>query len=110
MEEAQAKVVEEQVQGAETSEVVIEATPVEEKVVIEEMKPETEEQRIERINKIIAEKRKAEKKVKPRTAFEKLEKTKEEALTKLDFYERVVRSVAREENEIKGYTEITEGK
>ena len=110
MEEAQAKVVEEQVQGAETSEVVIEATPVEEKVVIEEIKPETEEQRIERINKIIAEKRKAEKKVKPRTAFEKLEKTKEEALTKLDFYERVVRSVAREENEIKGYTEITEGK
>ena len=109
MEEAQEKVVEEQVKAAETSEVVI-ATPVEEKVVIEEIKPETEEQRIERINKTIAEKRKAEKKAKPKTAFEKLEKTKEEALTKLDFYERVVRSVAREEKEIKEYTEITEGK
>lgn len=107
--EAQKKVAE-TVQAVGTTEIVPEVAPVEEKAVIEEIKPETEEQRIERINKTIAEKRKAEKKAKPKTAFEKLEKTKEEALTKLDFYERVVRSVAREEKEIKEYTEITEGK
>ena len=53
--------------------------------------------------------KKAEK-AKPKTEAEKLEATRKEALDKLDFYERVVRSVAREENEIKGYTEITEGK
>lgn len=107
--EAQKKVAE-TVQAVGTTEIVPEVAPVEEKAAIEEIKPETEEQRIERINKTIAEKRKAEKKAKTKTAFEKLEKTKEEALTKLDFYERVVRSVAREEKEIKEYTEITEGK
>ena len=49
--------------------------------------------------------KKAEK-AKPKTEAEKLEVTRKEALDKLDFYERVVRSVAREEAEVAGYYEI----
>ena len=49
--------------------------------------------------------KKAEK-AKPKTEAEKLETTRKEALDKLDFYERVVRSVAREEAEVAGYYEI----
>ena len=44
--------------------------------------------------------------VKPKTEAEKLELTRKKALNKLDFYERVVRSVAREEAEVAGYYEI----
>ena len=43
---------------------------------------------------------------KPKTEVEKLELTRKKALNKLDFYERVVRSVAREEAEVAGYYEI----
>ena len=43
---------------------------------------------------------------KPKTEAEKLESTRKEALEKLDFYERGVRSVAREEAEVAGYYEI----
>ena len=43
---------------------------------------------------------------KPKTEAEKLERTRKKAMDKLDFYERVVRSVAREEAEIAGYYEI----
>ena len=43
---------------------------------------------------------------KPKTEAEKLESTRKEALEKLDFYERVVRSVAREEAKVAGYYEI----
>ena len=49
--------------------------------------------------------KKAEK-AKPKTEAEKLEATRKEALDKLDFYERVVRSVAREEAEVAGYYQI----
>ena len=49
--------------------------------------------------------KKAEK-AKPKTEVEKLEATRKEALEKLDFYERVVRSVAREEAEVAGYYQI----
>ena len=49
--------------------------------------------------------KKAEK-AKPKTGAEKLEATRKEALEKLDFYERVVRSVAREEAEVAGYYQI----
>lgn len=49
--------------------------------------------------------KKAEK-AKPKTEAEKLESTRKEALDKLDFYERVVRSVAREEAEVAGYYQI----
>ena len=49
--------------------------------------------------------KKAEK-AKPKTEAEKLEATRKEALEKLDFYERVVRGVTREEAEVAGYYEI----
>ena len=49
--------------------------------------------------------KKAEK-AKPKTEAEKLEATRKEALEKLDFYERVVRRVAREEAEVAGYYQI----
>ena len=45
-------------------------------------------------------------KAKPKTEAEKLEATRKEALEKLNFYERVVRSVAREEAEVAGYYQI----
>ena len=53
----------------------------------------------------MAKAKKAEK-AKPKTEAEKLEATRKEALEKLDFYERVVRSVAREEAEVAGYYQI----
>ena len=43
---------------------------------------------------------------KPKTEAEKLELTRKKAMNKLDFYERVVRSVAREETEVASYYEI----
>ena len=43
---------------------------------------------------------------KPKTEVERLELTRKKAMNKLDFYERVVRSVAREEAEVAGYYEI----
>ena len=43
---------------------------------------------------------------KPKTEAEKLERTRKKAMDKLDFYERVVRSVAREEKELDGYNEV----
>ena len=43
---------------------------------------------------------------KPKTEAEKLELTRKKAMNKLDFYERVVRSVAREEAEVAGYYQI----
>ena len=43
---------------------------------------------------------------KPKTEAERLELTRKKAMEKLDFYERVVRSVAREEAEVAGYYEI----
>lgn len=44
--------------------------------------------------------------VKPKTPLEKLESNAEKAMIKVDFYERVVRSVAREEKELGSYDEI----
>ena len=43
---------------------------------------------------------------KPKTEAEKLKLTRKKAMNKLDFYERVVRSVAREEAEVAGYYKI----
>ena len=48
----------------------------------------------------------AEEEVKPRTPMEKLEYNANKAAIKVDFYERVVRSVAREEKELDGYNEV----
>ena len=47
-----------------------------------------------------------EEEVKPRTPMEKLEYNANKAAVKVDFYERVVRSVAREEKELDGYNEV----
>ena len=44
-----------------------------------------------------------EEKAKPKTAMEKLEYNANKAALKVDFYERVVRSVEREEKEIENY-------
>ncbi len=42
----------------------------------------------------------------PRTLAEQLEYTGQEALVKVDFYERVVRSIAREEKELAEFNRI----
>ena len=52
----------------------------------------------------------AEEEIKPRTPMEKLEYNANKAAIKVDFYERVVRSVAREEKELDGYNEVLEKK
>ena len=44
--------------------------------------------------------------VKPKTPMEKLEYNAAKAKDRVDFYERVVRSVAREEKELDGYNEV----
>lgn len=43
---------------------------------------------------------------KPKNEMERLERTAAKATDRVDFYERVVRSVAREETELKEYNEI----
>ena len=48
----------------------------------------------------------SEEEVKPRTPMEKLEYNANKAAIKVDYYERVVRSVAREEKELDGYNEV----
>ena len=47
-----------------------------------------------------------EKEPKPKNEMERLERTATKAVDRVDFYERVVRSVAREETELKEYNEI----
>ena len=59
---------------------------------------------MDNVDEMLKEKREAE--AKPKTEAEKLELTRKKAMNKLDFYERVVRSVAREEAEVAGYYEI----
>ena len=56
---------------------------------------------MDNVDEMLKAKREAE--AKPKTEAEKLELTRKKAMDKLDFYERVVRSVAREENEISDY-------
>ena len=48
----------------------------------------------------------AEEEVKARTPMDKLEYNANKAAIKVDYYERVVRSVAREEKELDGYNEV----
>ena len=52
------------------------------------------------------EEEEVEEEVKPRTPMEKLEYNANKAAIKVDYYERVVRSVAREEKELDGYNEV----
>lgn len=56
---------------------------------------------MDNVEEMLEAKRAAE--AKPKTEAEKLELTRKKVLDKLDFYERVVRSVAREENEVSDY-------
>ena len=56
---------------------------------------------MDNVEEMLEAKRAAE--AKPKTEAEKLELTRKKALDKWDFYERVVRSVAREENEVSDY-------
>ena len=68
--------------------------------------------KVEKAEKVKAEKTapvevvEVEEEVKPRTPMEKLEYNANKAAIKVDFYERVVRSVAREEKELDGYNEV----
>ena len=59
---------------------------------------------MDNVDEMLKAKREAE--AKPKTEAEKLELTRKKAMDKLDFYERVVRSIAREENEVSDYYEI----
>ena len=59
---------------------------------------------MDNVDEMLKAKREAE--AKPKTEAEKLELTRKKAMNKLDFYERVVRSVARAEAEVAGYYEI----
>ena len=55
---------------------------------------------MDNVDEMLKAKREAE--AKPKTEAEKLELTRKKAMNKLDFYERVVRSVDREEAEVAG--------
>ena len=59
---------------------------------------------MDNVDEMLKAKREAE--AKPKTEAEKVELTRKKAMKKLDFYERGVRSVAREEAEVAGYYEI----
>ena len=59
---------------------------------------------MDNVDEMLKAKREAE--AKPKTEAEKLELTGKKDMKKLDFYGRVVRSVAREEAEVAGYYEI----
>ena len=63
-------------------------------------------QKVNPVEVVEVEEEEVEEEVKPKTPMEKLEYNANKAAIKVDFYERVVRSVAREENEISDYYEI----
>ena len=66
-------------------------------------------EKVEKVNPVEVvevEEEVAEEEIKPRTPMEKLEYNANKAAIKVDFYERVVRSVAREEKELDGYNEV----
>ena len=82
-----------------------------------EKKATREPKKVEKAEKVKAEKTApvevveveeevVEEEVKPRTPMEKLEYNANKAAIKVDYYERVVRSVAREEKELDGYNEV----
>ena len=63
-------------------------------------------EKVEKANPVEVEEEVAEEEIKPRTPMEKLEYNANKAAIKVDFYERVVRSVASEEKELDGYNEV----
>ena len=63
-------------------------------------------QKVNPVEVVEVEEEVVEEEVKPKTPMEKLEYNANKAAIKVDFYERVVRSVAREEKELDGYNEV----
>lgn len=98
MEQAQAQIQEEQaqVQADMADAQKIEAMPVNTDMIAAE-------------NVAAMQKAQAKQPKRKMTEDEKLQATKVKSLEKLDFYERVVRSVAREEAELKEYNAIADG-
>ena len=66
---------------------------------VEKVKREKASDNVDEIEVVEVE----EEEAKPRTAMEKLEYNANKAALKVDFYERVVRSVEREEKELENY-------
>jgi len=64
------------------------------------------EEKAKAVELVEVEEEEVEEEVKPRTPMEKLEYNANKAAIKVDFYERVVRSVAREEKELDEYNEV----
>ena len=64
------------------------------------------EEKAKAVEVVEVEEEEVEEEVKPRTPMEKLEYNANKAAIKVDFYERVVRSVAREEKELDEYNEV----
>ena len=75
--------------------------PVKEKKVL---RRETAEGNVQEVTLDVEEE--AVEEVKPKTPMEKLEYNAAKAKDRVDFYERVVRSVEREEKELNGYNEV----
>ena len=67
---------------------------------MEKVKKEKAPKKVDEVETVEVEE---EEEVKPRTAMEKLEYNANKAAVKVDFYERVVRSVEREEKELENY-------
>ena len=67
---------------------------------VEKVKKEKAPKKVDEVETVEVEE---EEEVKPRTAMEKLEYNANKAAVKVDFYERVVRSVEREEKELENY-------
>ena len=67
---------------------------------VEKVKKEKAPKKVDGVETVEVEE---EEEVKPRTAMEKLEYNANKAAVKVDFYERVVRSVEREEKELENY-------
>ena len=77
-----------------------------EKKVAREPKKVEKAEKTAPVEVVEVEEEEVEEEVKPRTPMEKLEYNANKAAIKVDFYERVVRSVAREEKELDGYNEV----
>ena len=80
--------------------------PVREEKVKEKkvLRRETPEGNVQEVTLDVEEE--AVEEVKPKTPMEKLEYNAAKAKDRVDFYERVVRSVEREEKELNGYDEV----
>lgn len=80
--------------------------PVREEKVKEKkvLRKETPEGNVQEVTLDVEEE--AVEEVKPKTPMEKLEYNAAKAKDRVDFYERVVRSVEREEKELNGYDEV----